>query len=732
MKNLIYFLVFFFLFVSASHGSPVNFGGENTDIRSRLSVEQRAFLDAHPVIRVANEMDWPPYDFVEHARPAGYAIDHIKLLAQHLGLRVEFVNGYTWSQLLELFQAKKVDIMPAMYRNVKREKYTAFTTPYSNTNMAVVIRDTTTDVHSINDLAGKKVAIQKSDGFLPVVKDIVPAEDIVLFGSSLEALLALSSGKVDACIDNSLMTYYQVHEHQITNLKVIDYIIQEKYQETSSFLHIGVRHDWKIFRDILDVTMFNLPKEERDQLDFRWFHNILPDEHAQSRKMFLTAEEKAYLQQKKTIRICADPDWLPFEKITSQGEYSGLGAELVTVMARRLDIDVALVPTKTWQESLNAIKNGHCDMLPVAMDVPSRRAYLDFTTPYLVQPFVIATRTDSPFVQDTADILKKKIGMVTSYAHSEAFIKKYPALQIVDVDSATDGLQRLHDGELYGYVDSLAAIGYQMQLESLLGLKIAGTLDLDLELSIATRKDEPVLGAILQKFINSLEESEKRAMLTQWLVVTPKPRNDYTLAWQFLGIAALLLMASYLWNRRLVRVNQALARAHEELDRKSCELRRLSRTDALTQLPNRGRLDEIFAHEIERCRRFGRIFSIILIDIDLFKETNDRFGHQTGDQILMELAELFRNTCRKSDTIGRWGGEEFLIISPELEADKVPLFAEKLRQKIANHHFPTDPHQTCSFGVATYTPGDDVFSLLKSADEALYRAKNNGRNRVES
>jgi polar amino acid transport system substrate-binding protein len=727
--------LFLFLWPLSAAGSlPNSLAGnvEGMPLRSILTEEQRAFLNAHPVIRVANEWDWPPYDFVENGQPTGFAIDHIKLLAKQLGLTVEFVNGYSWSQLLELFYAKKIDVIPAMYRNAERQEYTAFTKPFSNITLAVVVHSQTSDVRFLGDLAGKKVGLQHSDGFIPGLKDIVPMENMVFFNNYLDALLAVSTGKVDACIGSSLMTFYQVNNQQITNLKVIDYIIQDKNQETNTFLCIGVRKDWSILRDILDVSMFNISDEDRQQLNSRWFHNLLPNEHEQTKKMFLTRKERAYLQQKKKIRICVDPDWLPFGQIDTNGEHRGLGAELVRTMAQRLNIGVELIPTRTWQESVENIKHGRCDMLPVAMDVPSRRTYLDFTTPFLVQPFVVATRVNSPFVQDTADILHKKIGMVTSYAHTEAFRLQYPDLQIVDVHSAADGLQRLHEGEIYGYIDSLATIGYQMQRESLVDIKIAGTLDLDLKLSIATRKNEPMLAGITQKFIDSLEESETRAMFNKWLVITPDPRTDYTLVWQVLGVATLLLLGSYLWNRRLSRLNQELALAHKTLAAQSRELKRVSRIDGLTQLSNRGRIDELFAYEIERCRRFGRIFSIIIMDIDQFKEINDQFGHQAGDQILIELAYLLRSISRKSDSVGRWGGEEFLIICPELAAEKVLLFAEKLRQAIAVHAFPGDARQTCSFGVATYEDGDDNVSLFKRADDALYRAKANGRNRVET
>ena len=730
MNTSLKFLLFFLFFaqISSAYGAPLPSAYGSP---LHLTSEQQAFLDAHPVIRVGNEVDWPPYDFVEQGRSAGFAIDQIRLLAQHLGLTIEFVNGYTWSQLLELFQEKKIDVMPAMYRNAARETYTAFTKPYTNSNLVVVVHQETNTVRSIEDLAGKKVAIQRDDGFIPSIEDRVGRKNIVFFTSYLDALIAVSTGKVDACIGSSLMTNYLVNKEQILGLKVIDYIIRDRHQKSTSLLHIGVRNDWRILRDILDQTLSTLPQDEQERLQLRWFYTILPDEHATTRKMMLTSREKEYLQEKKTIRISVDPDWLPFEQIDDEGVYNGLGAELVRTMSRRLGVRIVLIPTETWKESLEKSKNGECDMLPVAMDVPSRRIYLDFTRSYLDLPFVLATRTDSAFIQDTADIIDKTVGMVTSYGQTEVFKIKYPNLRIVEVENAADGLQRVHNGELFGYIDSLPAIGYQMQKESLVDLKIAGTLDIHLKLSMATCKDDPLLGGIAQKFIDSIEDSEMRAMFNTWLVVTPPHRTDYTLVWQILGISVLLLLGFYLWNRRLVRLNQKLAQAHRALDIQASELKRLSRTDALTQLPNRGRLDEVFSHEIERCRRFGRTFSVILMDIDQFKQMNDKYGHQAGDTILVELARLLKDTCRKSDTIGRWGGEEFLLICPELTTDNLPLVAEKMRRTIAAHSFPVDSRQTCSFGAATYQEGDDASSLLKHADDALYRAKEKGRNRVE-
>ncbi len=121
-----------------------------------------------------------------------------------------------------------------------------------------------------------------------------------------------------------------------------------------------------------------------------------------------------------------------------------------------------------------------------------------------------------------------------------------------------------------------------------------------------------------------------------------------------------------------------------------------------------------------------------MIDADHFKEVNDRFGHQVGDSVLVEIAELIRQGIRKTDYAGRWGGEEFLIICPETTNQGAMELAEKLRKQIEQWAFEQVGHKTCSFGVATLDKEDSIEIMLSRADKALYKAKEMGRNRVVS
>ncbi len=162
------------------------------------------------------------------------------------------------------------------------------------------------------------------------------------------------------------------------------------------------------------------------------------------------------------------------------------------------------------------------------------------------------------------------------------------------------------------------------------------------------------------------------------------------------------------------------------------EIRKLSITDKLTQIYNRLKLDEILEREFLLSSRSKSSFSLIMVDIDHFKLVNDTFGHVVGDSVLLEFAQILKNNIRNTDVVGRWGGEEFLIILPQTYEDGGVLLAEKLRAIVENYNFSNAGKITSSFGVASFKNDISVASLVSRADDALYKAKDSGRNKVEA
>jgi diguanylate cyclase (GGDEF)-like protein len=182
----------------------------------------------------------------------------------------------------------------------------------------------------------------------------------------------------------------------------------------------------------------------------------------------------------------------------------------------------------------------------------------------------------------------------------------------------------------------------------------------------------------------------------------------------------------------LEHARKKLAEAHAMLAMKNKELKTMAAKDFLTGLSNRFTLDETMNRELHKANRYDRSLSVAILDVDHFKTINDTHGHQVGDLVLKKLAVLLRENVRDSDVLGRWGGEEFLVICPETDAQGIFTFAENMRKRIETYPFPTARRITVSLGLATFSKDDTVDSIIRRADNGLYRAKNMGRNRVET
>ena len=162
------------------------------------------------------------------------------------------------------------------------------------------------------------------------------------------------------------------------------------------------------------------------------------------------------------------------------------------------------------------------------------------------------------------------------------------------------------------------------------------------------------------------------------------------------------------------------------------ELDRLASTDKLTGAWNRRRFEETVETEIDRLRRYGQRLSLMILDVDHFKKINDDYGHPIGDQVLVDLSNTIRSSLRASDSLTRWGGEEFVILCPNTTASIVSKLAERLRKKIATVNFKEVGCITVSFGVAECGPSETWEQWLHRADEALYLAKSGGRDQVKT
>ncbi len=182
---------------------------------------------------------------------------------------------------------------------------------------------------------------------------------------------------------------------------------------------------------------------------------------------------------------------------------------------------------------------------------------------------------------------------------------------------------------------------------------------------------------------------------------------------------------------QLQNINKVMRNKVDELYSVTSSLEEKATKDELTSLYNRAKFEEIFSYEINKAKHYNHNLSVILFDIDHFKNINDTYGHQAGDVTLKELSSLIAKNIKTSDVFARWGGEEFIILLPDTDIEGALQFAQKLRKLIKANKFTEIEFMTASFGVAQFEEYEDKLTLFEKVDKALYIAKNNGRDRVE-
>ena len=429
----------------------------------------------------------------------------------------------------------------------------------------------------------------------------------------------------------------------------------------------------------------------------------------------LSEVEQAYLKDKQRLTICVDPDWMPFEKIEN-GQHIGMSADFMRLFSKKINIPFILVPTKTWVESLELGRQRKCDVLALALNTPEREKFLAFSEPYVGFPLVIASRYEQIFINDIASILDEKLGVQKGYAYSELLRMRYPNINLIDVNSLEEGLELVSNNQLSGMIGSLPRIAYVFKSRYMGKLKISGKLDDIRQIGVGVRNDEPLLVGIFNKAIASIDKKERTKITSQWMTTRYELGTDYKMLITALLILSCLFLFFLFHYLQLRKYNR--------------RLEHLAVTDKLTNISNRIKLDQQLEKVLSMAKRYQRPFSIILMDMDYFKAINDNHGHLVGDYVLQTTAQLLKKNIRIVDTVGRWGGEEFLIICPEQTVGGTKLKAEKIRKLIANYPYKHISNLSCSIGVSSYQPLDTRDTIIKRADDALYLAKNKGRNCV--
>ncbi|QLA18561.1 transporter substrate-binding domain-containing protein [Desulfolutivibrio sulfoxidireducens] len=546
-----------------------------------LTDAEKAFIEAHPVVTFSDSV-WEPLAMVENGTYQGIFHDFYRIVSAMTGLAFKFApqgDSRDFQDVLTALREKRIDMIDGTGKTADRGKYALFAGPFLRFPMAIVSRD---DVMagSLFELHGKRVAVASGSTAYEYARENHPDLDLVVVEDPAAALFAVAAGQAQAMLDNLAVVSHGIRKAGLTNLKV------SGLTEESFDIYALVRPDMPELASILDKALKAIPVWDKAGIMAKWlplYSSGRAAARAESetpgggiagtaagggdagRKVALNRREREFLSSKGALRFCVDPDWPPVERIDETGGHEGMVADVMGLLSARLDVEFRLAPTSSWTKTLEAAEKGGCDFIAAAVDMPERRGFLEFTSPYLRLPLVVATRADHPFVDGPKALAGDRVGVVKGHATAGILRGRYPSLDVTDVQSESDGLSQVAAGRLDAFVDVLPAMAYIIGKERLTGLKIAGRLEDYLDLSVAVPAGKPEVLSIFQKGVSSLTADELDAIFKKWVAVKFEHGFDYTLVWRVAGAALLIIVVVAWWNRKLTRLNRAIRLAHGEL-----------------------------------------------------------------------------------------------------------------------------------------------------------------------
>lgn len=239
-----------------------------------LSPDERAWLLENPLLKVANEKDWPPFDFMDEGEPAGYSIDLIELAAEKIGMDIEFVNNLSWTALLARFQSGEIDIMPAIYKDAERETYMRFTDGYFSQPTVMVVRADDEETERVGDLAGRRVAVIEGFVITTALEEHYPSMELVPMSGIVEAMQAVSLGKADALLESIGLVSWVLENNYIPNIRIIHDVKPKGI--SAPMLYMAVGKNEELLLSILQKGLDAVTEEEMIALRRTWLSLGIP------------------------------------------------------------------------------------------------------------------------------------------------------------------------------------------------------------------------------------------------------------------------------------------------------------------------------------------------------------------------------------------------------------------------------------------------------------------------
>lgn len=478
-----------------------------------------------------------------------------------------------------------------------------------------------------------------------------------------------------------------------------------------------------------------------------FFCNLLFGSNSVS-QISLSSDEQEWLKKNHIVTIGVG-NRPPFQMM-KYGEFEGISIEYIKTIFKKYNIKYEFFSSRiiSWKEASSSIRDKTgVDLILTVTKTTQRANNMLFTDNYISSPLVIFTQDDYGFISKIEDLYGKTVSVQNSYSMQKLLESEYPKikLNIVNGSNATeDALKLVAVGKVDAFIGNLTIGSFISKRSHLDNIKVASPTKLgNHDNAMAIRDDWSPLVSIINKELKIINNSNKKdEIYNKYLSIKYEHGISFKDVLKWIGIVILIfsfiIIVIVSSNRNLTQEIERRKKLELEANEYILTIEKLTITDPLTNLYNRRYFNQVMEKEINKVKQRNDFLTLVMLDIDYFKQYNDMYGHYMGDEVLIKVSKLLRNTLQRADDYCfRLGGEEFGIVFMDLNESESLLLCEKFRKNIESMQIKhkgssSSEFLTASFGLVCAKGNNikDIDTMYKIADDMLYKAKKSGRNKI--
>lgn len=545
------------LFFIGIHSS--SFSQERKQLEVNLTPEEVAWLNDHPVIRATNYTNWAPIDYNIAGRPEGFSIDYLNLVADKIGIEIDYISDDSLPSLFQKLKDKEIDIGHGIVQTQERNSYLKFTEPYVEFPLYYFGRVGAPPITKLSDLNGRRVGIINGIASADVMKRNYSFLTLIEQDTVLDAFQSLVNGSIDVFAVILPIANYTISRFNISGVEVIGSSVIFELRGGNP-VRLAVRDDWDLLHGILQKGMDAISIEEFRDLSEKW-----QAEYIKSDDIGLTYEERRWLLDHQEIKVAADPTIAPFEFIDEDGNISGVSGSYLNEIERLLSIDFVWSSSDNFNTGLEQIRSGDAHLSSAIIETEQRKEFLTFTDNYISLVNVIFTREGGEIFGNMDGLFGRTIAQVKGFASNDFIGKDYPDIKIIEVESIFEALKLVALGEVDAYIGDIMTSSFYITDNGLTDIIVAGDTPYSTNLAMGVGKKYPLLASAMQKALRAIPVSRKTEIEQSWLLVEVNDSKNYDELITILAISIAIIFFILVWIYSLRNEIETRKRREKEL-----------------------------------------------------------------------------------------------------------------------------------------------------------------------